>query len=86
MMSQVGSAEISRTDLAGMHLAGADMRHVNLQVACLHGTDLHCAIFKSVHFIGSHIRNTRCLTCSQLKEAAVDDETRLPDYPDSCQR
>jgi len=69
-----------------IRLGDANLTNANFSGARLDAAALACTNFKGVYFFGSHIRNARGLTCSQLKEAVVNDETRLPDYLDSCRR
>lgn len=70
-----GPADLSRTDLAGMGLAGADMRLSNLQGACLHGTDLRRADLREADLSGANLLGARLqeadLRGVNLKEAEL---------------
>ena len=62
-------ANLSRADLSGALLRRADLANADLRQTVLRGADL------------TDVVN---LTVDQLREAVIDDDTRLPDYIDAA--
>jgi uncharacterized protein YjbI with pentapeptide repeats len=75
-------ARLIELDMSGANLANADMRELTFwNWLILAGSNL-----KGADFSGAHIKNARGLTCQQIRQATVDQDTELPDYLGSCGR
>jgi uncharacterized protein YjbI with pentapeptide repeats len=68
--ADLSNAELERANLAGADATKADFRGANLKNANLRGTILR----------GADLRDVRNLTWDQLRDAVIDDTTKLPDY------
>jgi uncharacterized protein YjbI with pentapeptide repeats len=74
--ADLSNAELERANLAGADATKADLRGANLKNANLKGTILR----------GADLRGARNLTWEQVREAVIDETTRLPDYLQAGER
>jgi uncharacterized protein YjbI with pentapeptide repeats len=100
--SDLRQADISRSNLSHANLQGADFKgarlmELDLSSANLENTNMRDLTFwnwvkidnanlKGADFSGSHIVNARGLTCQQIQQAIIDQDTELPKYLGSCEQ
>jgi len=87
--TKLRGARLERANLAGADCAGADFSFTNLKSAnltganfskaSLRGADLEDANLAGTDFRGADLTDARNLTARQLREAIVDEATRLPE-------
>jgi uncharacterized protein YjbI with pentapeptide repeats len=72
-------AFLRRTNLADATLVGANLAGADLSNADLRGADLRDANLRGTILHGADLTGVRNLTARQLREAIVDERTKLPE-------
>ncbi|UCD80485.1 MAG: pentapeptide repeat-containing protein [Desulfobacterales bacterium] len=90
--SNLRAANLQRADLRGARLLELDLSNADLENANLsentfwNWVKVNDANLKGTDLTSSHIMNARGLTCRQIRQAIIDENTRLPDYLKDCGR
>ena len=74
----VRGAFLRRTDLSNANLRGANLTRADFTNAILRGADLEDAILDGTVFRGADLTGVRNITLAQLKNAILDERTKLP--------
>jgi uncharacterized protein YjbI with pentapeptide repeats len=74
----VRGAFLRRTDLSNASLRGANLTDADFTNAILRGADLEGAILDGTVLRGADLTGVRNVTLAQLKNAILDEKTKLP--------
>lgn len=74
----VHGAFLRRTDLSNASLRGANLAGADFTNAILRGADLEGAIMDRTVLRGADLTGARNITLAQLKNAILDERTKLP--------
>lgn len=78
--ANLAQAHLQNANLEEAHLPGADLQYANLQGAQLGKANLSGARLTLAHLEGADLSSAIGLTSSQLREAYLDGDTRIPNY------
>lgn len=78
----VHGAYVRRTNLSGAILKGADLSFADATGALFVGADFEGALLEGTILHGADLSGAINLTESQLQQAVINDETKLPQYID----
>ncbi len=73
-------AHLEQANLKRANLSGAYLVDANLEDADLEEADLDGASMRGAELVGANLVGAKGLTLAQLKEARLDEETKLPYY------
>ncbi|MGL5115147.1 MAG: pentapeptide repeat-containing protein [Beijerinckiaceae bacterium] len=76
----VSGAFLRRTDLSHATLKGANLSRADFTGAILRGADLDGALLNGTILRGADLTDAKNLTVEQLRQAVIDEATRLPSY------
>lgn len=76
----IRGAYVRRTNLSGTSLRDANLSNADASGAIFRGADFAGADLAGTRLIGSDLTGAMNLTVEQLREAILDETTKLPDY------
>jgi hypothetical protein len=78
--ADLSTSYLIRADLSGADLSGADLSSAVLAEANLTGANFSEAELMDTWLNGADLSGAVNLTCDQIEEANIDQDTKLPDY------